>query len=112
MSVKWKYHEISQNNFEPNMSTDGSIYNDLKIAYKNYFNFLEYLHNKKIIYFNYITYKVLNDDGESSTIRIHVGDIVEIEVEDEGNSYAIVRAIFLHTYNNDKTYPFYFFELV
>ena len=58
-------------------STDGSIYHDLKIAYENYFNFLEYLHNKKIIYFNYITYKVLNDDGELSTIRIYVEDIVE-----------------------------------
>jgi len=74
------------------MSTDGDIYNGLKIAYKNYFKFLEYLHNKKIVYFNYISYKVLND------------------VEDDGISYAIVQAIFLHTYNNNKTYPFYFLK--
>ncbi|CAB4440873.1 unnamed protein product [Rhizophagus irregularis] len=106
--IKWKYYEISQNNFEPNMSIDGDIYNGLKMAYKDYFNFLEYIHNKKIVYFNYITYKVLNDNDESSIIRIRVGDIVEIEEENEGTSYAIVKAIFLHTYNNDKTYPFYF----
>src|SRR5437762_488750 len=86
------------------MSTDGDIYNGLKIAYKNYFKFLEYLHNKKIVYFNYISYKVLNDNDESLIMRIHVGDIVEIEVEDDGISYAIVQAIFLHTYNNNKTY--------
>ncbi|RIA78877.1 hypothetical protein C1645_167101 [Glomus cerebriforme] len=91
------------------MSTDGVIYNGLKIAYKDYFNFLEYLHHKKLVYFNYITYKVISDDEDESTIiRIHVGDIIEIEVENEGTSYAIVKAIFLHTYNNDKTYPFYF----
>ncbi|PKK55404.1 hypothetical protein RhiirC2_802477, partial [Rhizophagus irregularis] len=106
--IKWKYYEISQNNFEPNMSIDGDIYNGLKIAYKDYFNFLEYIHNRKIVYFNYIIYKVLNDNDESSIIRIRVGDIVEIEEENEGTSYAIVKAIFLHTYNNDKTYPFYF----
>jgi len=92
------------------MSTDGDIYNGLKIAYKNYFKFLEYLHNKKIVYFNYISYKVLNDNDESLIMRIHVGDIVEIEVEDDGISYAIVQAIFLHTYNNNKTYPFYFLK--
>ncbi|CAB4445399.1 unnamed protein product [Rhizophagus irregularis] len=66
--IKWKYYEISQNNFEPNMSIDGDIYNGLKMAYKDYFNFLEYIHNKKIVYFNYITYKVLNDNDESSII--------------------------------------------
>ncbi|CAB4412440.1 unnamed protein product [Rhizophagus irregularis] len=81
--IKWKYYEISQNNFEPNMSIDGDIYNGLKMAYKDYFNFLEYIHNKKIVYFNYITYKVLNDNDESSIIRIRVGDIVEIEEENE-----------------------------
>ncbi|CAB4396236.1 unnamed protein product [Rhizophagus irregularis] len=88
--IKWKYYEISQNNFEPNMSIDGDIYNGLKMAYKDYFNSLEYIHNKKIVYFNY-TYKVLNDNDESSIIRIRVGDIVEIEEENEGTSYAIVK---------------------
>ncbi|CAB5377601.1 unnamed protein product [Rhizophagus irregularis] len=89
--IKWKYYEISQNNFEPNMSIDGDIYNGLKIAYKDYFNFLEYIHNRKIVYFNYIIYKVLNDNDESSIIQIRVGDIVEIEEENEGTSYAIVK---------------------
>jgi hypothetical protein len=56
----------------------------------------------------FITYKVLSDNDESIIIRIRVGDIIEIEVENERTSYVIVKAIFLHTYNNDKTYPFYF----
>ncbi|CAB5370835.1 unnamed protein product [Rhizophagus irregularis] len=111
LQTKWKLHQILQNNFETNMSIDGDIYYSLKTAYKEYFNFTEYLHNNKIVYFNYITYKVLNqkDDG-TSIIQIHVGDIVELEEKLEGNSYAIIQAIFLHTYNNGKTYPFYFLK--
>ncbi|RGB22752.1 hypothetical protein C1646_775586 [Rhizophagus diaphanus] len=73
------------------MSTNGDIYNGLKMAYKDYFNFLKYIHNKKIVYFNYITYKVLNDNDESSIIRIRIGDIVEIEEKNEGALYAIVK---------------------
>ncbi|CAB4412504.1 unnamed protein product [Rhizophagus irregularis] len=111
LQAKWKLHQILQNNFETNMSIDGDIYYSLKTAYKEYFNFTEYLHNNKIVYFNYITYKVLNQkDDETSIIQIHVGDIVELEEELEGNSYAIIQAIFLHTYNNGKTYPFYFLK--
>jgi hypothetical protein len=49
--VKWKNYEILQNKFKSNMSIDGDIYNGLKMAYKNYFNFLEFLHNKKIVYY-------------------------------------------------------------
>ncbi|CAB5373717.1 unnamed protein product [Rhizophagus irregularis] len=110
LQAKWKQYKILQNNFETNISINGDIYYGLKTAYKEYFNFTEYLHNTKIIYFNYISYKVLNQDGESSIIRISVGNVVELEEELEGNSYAIVQAIFLHTYNNAKTYPFYFLK--
>ncbi|GBC42270.2 hypothetical protein GLOIN_2v1790940 [Rhizophagus irregularis DAOM 181602=DAOM 197198] len=110
LQAKWKQYKILQNNFETNISINGNIYYGLKTAYKEYFNFTEYLHNTKIIYFNYISYKVLNQDGESSIIQISVGNVVELEEELEGNSYAIVQAIFLHTYNNAKTYPFYFLK--
>ncbi|CAB5379466.1 unnamed protein product [Rhizophagus irregularis] len=110
LQAKWKQYKILQNNFETNISINGDIYYGLKTAYKEYFNFTEYLHNTKIIYFNYISYKVLNQDGESSIIRISVGNVVELEEKLEGNSYAIVQAIFLHTYNNAKTYPFYFLK--
>ncbi|RGB22335.1 hypothetical protein C1646_776261 [Rhizophagus diaphanus] len=108
LQVKWKRHEILQNNFEINMSVNGDIHDDLKIAYRDYFNFTEYIHNNKLNYYNYISYKILDEEGESSTIQIHVGDIVEIEVENDGISYVIVKAIFLHTYNNNKTYSFYY----
>ncbi|PKB97285.1 hypothetical protein RhiirA5_433420 [Rhizophagus irregularis] len=53
LQTKWKLHQILQNNFETNMSIDGDIYYSLKTAYKEYFNFTEYLHNNKIVYFNY-----------------------------------------------------------
>jgi hypothetical protein len=105
---RWKRHEILQNEFEINISPDGDMHDGLKFAYKEYFKSREYIHNSKIIYYNYISYKVLNEEGEPSIVKIHVGDIVEIEVEHDGTSYAIVSAIFLHTYNNDKIYPFYY----
>ncbi|PKC55653.1 hypothetical protein RhiirA1_446767 [Rhizophagus irregularis] len=58
LQAKWKQYKILQNNFETNISINGDIYYGLKTAYKEYFNFTEYLHNTKIIYFNYISYKI------------------------------------------------------
>ncbi|CAB5314549.1 unnamed protein product [Rhizophagus irregularis] len=62
LQVKWKRHEILQNNFEINMSVNGDIHDDLKIAYRDYFNFTEYIHNNKLNYYNYISYKVLDEE--------------------------------------------------
>ena len=43
LQIKWKCHEILQNNFEPNLSFDGDIFYGLKIAYRDYFKFKEYI---------------------------------------------------------------------
>ncbi|CAB4493717.1 unnamed protein product [Rhizophagus irregularis] len=67
LQVKWKRHEILQNNFEINMSVNGDIHDDLKIAYRDYFNFTEYIHNNKLNYYNYISYKVLDEEDNDSS---------------------------------------------
>ncbi|RIB00055.1 hypothetical protein C2G38_2130522 [Gigaspora rosea] len=54
----------------------------------------------------YSEYMKEHDDGEYYVhIKLHIGDIVTIKEEDN-ESYAMVRAIFTHKYNNGIVYAF------
>jgi len=51
-------------------------------------------------------YTLLDDNGEFyAHIKLHIGDVVIIK-EEEDESYAIIKAIFTHKYNNDSVYAF------
>jgi len=51
-------------------------------------------------------YTLLDDNGEFyAHIKLHIGDVVIIK-EEESESYAIIKAIFTHKYNNDFVYAF------
>ena len=61
-------------------------------------------------YYEYITYTVKEDNGDSTQIRIKVEDVVDVTEEQEGVAYARVKAIVLHKYNDDTFYPFFVFD--
>ena len=79
---------------------------DLATAYEEYMNKVEYIIIQYITFYNSISYTVLEDDGElHANIRLYRDNVVTIQ-EEGGVSYAIVRAIFTHKYNDTKKRAF------
>ena len=79
---------------------------DLATAYEEYMNKVEYIVTQSITFYNNISYTVLEDDGEPYTnIKLYPKNVVTIQ-EEGGESYAIVRAIFTHKYNDTKKRAF------
>ena len=69
-------------------------------------NKVEYIITQCITFYNSITYTVLEDDGKlHANIRLYQDNIVTIQKE-EGILYMIVRAIFIHKYNDTKKHAF------
>ena len=79
---------------------------DLIAAYDHYMNKAEYIITQHITFYNSVSYTVLEDDGEPYTnIKLSSENVVSIQ-EEGGDSYAIVRAIFTHDYNDTKKHAF------
>ena len=76
------------------------------VAYKEYMNKVEYIITQRIIFYNSITYIILEDDSElHANIRLYRDNIVTIQ--EEGDTlYVIVKAIFMHKYNDTKKCAF------
>jgi len=66
--------------------------------------------NKKIEFYNYIAYKVVEDDNTSKMVKLHVGDIVSMNEEIEQVAFARIKAILRHRANNTKYYAFLVFD--
>ena len=57
-------------------------------------------------FYERISYTLLNSDGNfNSNLDLNIGAVVQIK-EENGVSYAIIKAIFTHKYNDDLTYAF------
>jgi hypothetical protein len=66
--------------------------------------------NKKIEFYNYIIYKVVEDDNSSKMVKLHVGDTVSVNEEIEQVAFARIKAILRHQANNTKYYAFLVFD--
>ena len=88
------------------LDDNATLKNDLFSTYDNYMQWHEYIKTRSIKVYRYIRYTLLDDQGEFYTnIKIHIGDVVFIK-EEESESYAIIRAIFTHKYNDRLVYAF------
>ena len=70
--------------------------NNLAYAYDYYMGLKAALLRKKLKYYDFISYSVMENDGNAKRICIQVGDIVDIEEETEGVAHAQVKAIVTH----------------
>ena len=66
--------------------------------------------NTKIEYYTNITYRITEDDGSGKVIKLHVGDIVNMDEEIEQVAFARVKAILRHQGNNTNYYAFLVFD--
>ncbi|CAG8499298.1 7132_t:CDS:1, partial [Dentiscutata heterogama] len=91
------------------LSNTSVLFQDLYQSYAKHLGLREALLNKKLLFYNYITYTVLNTKG-SVKLKLHVGDIVELAKNSENITYARIRTIFTHQANDNKIYAFFQFD--
>jgi hypothetical protein len=78
-------------------------------AYEDGFELKEAFVNKKIKFYQSIYYEIKMENDEINRIKIGVGDTIEIEEEmSELPTFAIVRAVVAHEYNDRRVYPFFY----
>jgi hypothetical protein len=108
---RWKNTKAKQLGWQFKLTANHPLYYDLTVCYSTYFQREEALLNKKLEFFNYISYIVL-DNNKDNTARIclHVGDIVEIEEQEEGIAYAKIKGILRHQANDLQWFVFLIFD--
>lgn len=52
------------------------------------------------------SYTIEEENGTFSKVHLHIDDFVTIQEEEYKESYAIIRGILKHKYNNEKYYAF------
>ena len=61
---------------------------------------------RRVEFYRQISYTLLDDDGRFNLhLNLHSGDVVQIQ-EENGISYAKIRALFTHKYNDNLIYAF------
>jgi len=79
---------------------------DILIAYDTYMQKKAALVHRRVNFYKQISYTFLDNDGRFySYINLHVGNVVQIK-EESGISFAIIKALFTHKYNDGSTYAF------
>ncbi|CAG8785331.1 12246_t:CDS:2 [Cetraspora pellucida] len=83
-----------------------SLFQDLYQSYTKYLGLRNALLNKKLVFYDYIIYTVLNIE-DPVKLKFHVGDIIELVENFEKITYARIRTIFTHQETSEKTYAFF-----
>ena len=97
--------EIHASRLTSSLEDNAILNTDLFTAYNRYMDRCQYIRRQFIKHYQYMRYTLLDDNGEFyAHIKLHIGDVVIIKEEDE--SYVIIKAIFIHKYNNDSVYVF------
>lgn len=69
-------------------------------------NYTAALIHNRVFFYEIATYFYEDVHGSFNKNYLHTGDIVMIQEQNYGESYAIVEAIFSHRSNNDNLYAF------
>ncbi|CAG8799360.1 4548_t:CDS:2, partial [Cetraspora pellucida] len=99
---KWNLRKL-ENMSLSNMS---SLFQDLYQSYAKHLGLRNAFLNKKLVFYDYITYIVLNIK-DPVKLKFHVGDIIELVENSEKIIYTRIRTIFTHQGTSEKTYAFF-----
>ena len=98
--------EVLQFNLPVQLDGNLQFTDDLMSAYDYYMQKQAALIYRRVKFYRQISYTLLNDDGKfNSYLDLNIGSVVQIQ-EENGVSYAIVKSIFTHKYNDDLTHAF------
>ena len=76
---------------------------ELRFAYEDIREDYTIITNDSLSFFKYASFN-FEDDDDTTLYRLHIGDVISINVED-GDNFAIIRAIFCHQ-KNDLRFAF------
>ena len=81
-----------------------NIQAELKQAYEDIGNNSVILYSMPI-FFEYASFDFIKENGDTTLCRLHIGDVISMKIE-EGENYAMVKAIFCHQQENDLRFAF------
>jgi len=98
--------EIHASSLTSSFDNNAALKMDLFAMYNHYIDRRQYIRRRSIKHYQYMRYTLLDNNSEFyAHIKLHIGDVVIIK-EEESESYAIIKAIFTHKYNDDSVYAF------
>ncbi|GET00727.1 hypothetical protein GLOIN_2v1483751 [Rhizophagus clarus] len=111
---KWDTKRIKEKGFVKKINNENEMQCNLYEAYRYYLNKKTAISFKILEYYDMISYTILQEDDVNIYISIHVGDDIDILVEDdneiENQEYALIREIFIHKANDNKKYAFFILD--
>ena len=107
---QWSIKKIKSMGLSKRIDDKHPFFRDLSKLYLDHFESKGALLNKKLDFYDSITYTVLKNEQESIRLKLHVSDIVELSEESEGIAYAKISLIFRHQANNNHYYAFFLFD--
>jgi hypothetical protein len=99
--------EIQSLQLVRNLDDNDTFNRDLFAAYAEHLGRREHIRTRSINFYKYIRYTFLKDNEEHICVKLHVGEVVMIK-EEGGESYAMIKTIFTHKYNDENVYAFIF----
>ena len=106
MRQQLKGADIERLHLTNRLDNNVTLRNHLFAAYAEHMKRREYIITRSIKLYKYIRYTVLDSNNEFyAHVKLHIGDVVTIK-EEGGESYAIIKAIFTHKYNDANVYAF------
>ena len=63
------------------------------------------LNNNMTSFFKYASFNFTKENGDNVLCRLHIGDVISIKLE-EGENFAIIKAIFCHQQDNNLRFAF------
>lgn len=116
VSGKWSLQEIRKAGFN-GKDLDDNMKSDLYWAYSFYFKNDALIINTKVIFYRQVLFEILDDDSSlRSTVKLHVGDIVDVpgvsgnNDDDNEEWFAKIIAIIIHKDNNNNNCIFLMFD--
>ncbi|CAG8819943.1 16006_t:CDS:2, partial [Racocetra persica] len=93
-----------------NIETTG-LFEDITKAYSSYYSFEQALLETRVHFYENMSYTVFKPDGDYHTVKLKVGEIVEVTRYDESElTFGKIMSIIEHSWNDNQEYVFLCFD--
>ncbi|CAB4441432.1 unnamed protein product [Rhizophagus irregularis] len=82
---QWSAKKVECKGILKKLDDNHPFYRDLYRAYADYLNSSAAILNKNMEFYSSISYTVIKDNQEPVRLKLHIGDIVDLNEESEGN---------------------------
>ncbi|CAG8659614.1 3948_t:CDS:2, partial [Paraglomus occultum] len=101
---KWDRTQIVGAGFTKILDPDNTLFHHLSAAYSDDMDMKGALINRRLEFYDYVSYEVLDGEEAEERVSLRVGNVIDMKEEEEEDAFAIIRAIFCHMANNTNRY--------